>query len=109
MIPEVSDLFPVVLCHNDVTKNNMLLHHIDNSKVLIIDFEYSAWNPMAMDLANWVNETMIDNTHPSKNRIKCYTENIMDNDEIEIMVKTYLKSYFEKYMKEELKKKFSSA
>ena len=98
MIPEVSDLFPVVLCHNDVLENNILLHHSDNSKVLLIDYEYSGWNPMAMDLANWVNETMLDNSYPEKNGIEFYTENIMDNDEIEIMLKTYLKCYFENYL-----------
>ena len=86
MIPAASDLFPIVLCHNDVTKNNLLLHHSDNSKVLLIDYEYSGWNPMAMDLANWVNETMLDNTHPGKNGIWWYTDNIMDHDEISIML-----------------------
>jgi thiamine kinase-like enzyme len=36
----------------------------DNSKLMIIDYEYSGWNPMAMDLANYFNETMLDNSYP---------------------------------------------
>ena len=99
----MSELFPVVLCHNDVTKNNILINRLDNNKLLLIDFEYSGWNSMAMDLANWVNETMLDNSHPGKNGIMYYTNNMMDNDEIEIMLKTYLNCYFDKYMKQELK------
>lgn len=36
----------------------------DNSNLLIIDYEYAYWNPRAWDLANYFNETMIDNAHP---------------------------------------------
>ena len=109
LIPEVSELFPIILCHNDVLENNILLHHEDNTRVLLIDYEYSGWNPMAMDLANWVNETMMDNSYPAKNGIGWYTDNIMDHDEIEIMLKTYLTCYYDKYMVANLKSTFESA
>jgi len=29
----------------------------------MIDFEYGEWNPMAYDLANYLNEIMVDNAH----------------------------------------------
>ena len=109
LIPEVSDLFPIVLCHNDVLENNILAHYKDNSKVLLIDYEYSGWNPMAMDLANWVNETMLDNSYPAKNGIWWYTDNIMDHDEIRYMLTTYLTCYFENYMAKNLKSGYDSA
>jgi len=50
----------------------------DNRKLMIIDYEYSGWNPMAMDLANYVNETMLDNSYPFENGIAWYLDNCMD-------------------------------
>jgi len=35
----------------------------------MIDYEYAGWNPMAMDVANYVNETMLDNSYPGLNGI----------------------------------------
>jgi len=49
----------------------------DNRKFLIIDYEYAGWNPMAMDLANYLNESMLDNAYPLKNGIDYYTDNCM--------------------------------
>ena len=44
----------------------------DNRDLLLIDNEYAGWNPMAMDLAVYINETMIDNSHPGPNGVKQY-------------------------------------
>lgn len=41
----------------------------DNRELLIIDLEYGGWNPMAMDVAVYINETMNDNSYPSKNGV----------------------------------------
>lgn len=76
--------------------------------MLLIDYEYAGWNPMAMDLANWINETMLDNSYPEKNGIAWYTQNIMDTDEVRMMIETYLGSYYEKYMKTEIKQQYDS-
>ena len=40
------------------------MNYEDNRKLMIIDYEYAGWNPMAMDLANYLNETMLDNSYP---------------------------------------------
>ena len=48
---------------------------------MLIDFEYAGWNPMAMDLAVFVNETMNDNSYPGRNGIKWYTDNMMSPHE----------------------------
>jgi thiamine kinase-like enzyme len=45
----------------------------DNHELLLIDYEYAGWNPMAMDLANYLNETMLDNAYPFRNGIHWYT------------------------------------
>ena len=54
-----SDVFPLVLCHNDPLENNLLMKQNSNLNLLLIDYEYSGWNPMAMDLAGYWNETML--------------------------------------------------
>lgn len=62
----------------------------DNVNLLIIDYEYGGWNPMAMDLANFINETMLDNGYPEKNGIAWYLDNCMSKAEVKQMSKTYL-------------------
>lgn len=57
----------------------------DNRKFLIIDYEYAGWNPMAMDLANYLNESMLDNAYPLKNGIAYYTDNCMTKQEVKDM------------------------
>ena len=47
----------------------------DNRDLLLIDLEYAGWNPMAMDLAVYINEVMIDNSHPGNNGVKEYLDN----------------------------------
>jgi len=70
----------------------------DNRDLLIIDNEYAGWNPMAMDLAVYINETMINNTHPEDNGVKEYADNLMSEYEQEQMIKGYMKNYFNDYM-----------
>lgn len=70
----------------------------DNRDLLIIDNEYAGWNPMAMDLAVYVNETMINNSHPGANGVKEYSDNLMTEYETEKMIKEYMKHYFNNYM-----------
>lgn len=36
---------------------------------MLIDFEYVGLNPRAFDLANYLNETALDNAYPLKNGI----------------------------------------
>ena len=51
----------IVLGHLDTQENNFLILHKDNEKLLLIDYEYSDWNPMAYDLAAYINECICDN------------------------------------------------
>ena len=91
-----------MLAHNDAQENNILIHQtgkcanpldpesLDNRKLMLIDYEYGGWNPMAMDLANYVNETMLDNAYPGKNGVAWYEENCMTIEELEKMAARYL-------------------
>ena len=74
-----------------------------NLNLFLIDYEYSGWNPMAMDLAGFWNETMLQNSYPEPNGVKLYIENIMTDDEVKILTKEYLKVYFDKYAKDHVK------
>ena len=55
---------PIVLSHADTQENNFLVSLKDNEKVILIDYEYCDWNPMANDLADYINECIIDNNAP---------------------------------------------
>ena len=70
---------------------------------MIIDYEYGGWNPMAFDLACYINETMLDNAYPSKNGVAWYLDNCMSVAECENMGTTYLKCYYDKYMHTNIK------
>ena len=109
MVPAASDTFPAVLCHNDVLANNLLMGRSHNQHLLLIDYEYTGWNPMAMDLANWVNECMLDNAYPYGTGSYSYVENKMDIEEIENMAKIYMRTYFENYAETAVKSKYEDS
>ena len=63
----------------------MLINLKDNREIMFIDYEYGGWNPMAMDLANYINETMLDNSYPEKNGVAWYLSNCMTFEEAKKM------------------------
>ena len=66
----------------------------DNTKLTLIDYEYAGWNPMAFDLANYLNECSLDNIHPSKSGIAAVPNDMTDNERADFL-KYYLKLYYE--------------
>lgn len=94
---------PIAFCHNDCLELNILINNDDKKEVMLIDYEYGGWNPMMMDVANYVNETMIDNAHPGGTGIKTYVDNIMSKDEVISMSRLYLTQYYTKHMSEQKK------
>lgn len=92
--------FPCVLSHNDIHQNNILMCLTNNIDIILIDNEYAGWNPMAMDLAVYINETMIDNSYPMKNGIKEYMANRMSSDEQVTLVNNYLREFYKGYLPE---------
>jgi thiamine kinase-like enzyme len=67
-----------------------MMNFLDNQNVLMIDYEYAGWNPMCMDIANYINETTLDNSYPGLNGIQLYPDNFMSDFEIELMSKKYM-------------------
>ena len=65
--------------------------------VIFIDFEYTAWNPRAMDIANYFNETMLDNAHPVGSGIKFYLQNFINKQEQDNLIQIYLDQYYSHY------------
>ena len=65
----------------------------------LIDYEYADWNPMQFDIANYLNETMIDNAHPKDFGIAYYPDNMLsDRERLEFLTK-YLALYYDKFVK----------
>lgn len=53
----------IVLAHNDTQENNILSSLEDAENIMLIDLEYVGWQPRAFDLANYFNETVVDNSY----------------------------------------------
>lgn len=96
--PNFINPFPNVLTHNDCHQNNILMNVNNNREFIVIDNEYAGWNPMAMDLGVYINETMNHNSHPGKNGVEWYLDNIMNMEEQELLIKSYMKHYFDNYL-----------
>ena len=89
----------VVLSHNDGQENN-LLSSLENPKnLMLIDYEYVGLNPRAFDLANYCNETALDNAYPLKNGIAYFLENYIHQDELTLLLKEYLVNVYRKFYK----------
>ena len=54
----------IVLAHNDAQENNILCSLEDNEQIVLIDYEYGLWNPAYYDVANYLNEFVLDNAYP---------------------------------------------
>lgn len=61
-MPQHSDA--LVFSHNDLLANNILIRLIDGG-INFIDFEYSAYNYRAFDIANFIVESSFDYMNPN--------------------------------------------
>lgn len=68
----------IVLCHNDPQENNILMHMTDNKRIILIDLEFTGFNPIAYDIGTILNETVCCNQ-----TLTYYTENFPDAKERE--------------------------
>jgi len=93
LVPRDSE---IVLAHNDAQENNILASLEDNTKITLIDYEYGGWNPMAMDIANYLNECAVDNAYPKGMGIKYYPCNFPTEFERNLLIKSYLEIHYEK-------------
>lgn len=86
------------MAHNDGQECNILTSTENNRNLLLIDFEYSGWQCMAHDLANYLNECVLDNAHPSGNGIELYMENDPTDHEVQALLTRYLRNYYDKVL-----------
>lgn len=87
----------IVLSHNDAQENNILASLRDAEEMILIDYEYGDWNPMAYDIANFFNEFTVDNAAPLGpfgSGIQYYESNFPSDPEMNILAKEYLKHYY---------------
>ena len=75
-----------VFSHNDAQENNILVSLADNTQLIFIDYEYGDWNPLTFDLANYLNEYIVDNAYPKGTGIAYVHENAPEPWEIEYLV-----------------------
>jgi len=87
----------IVLAHNDTQENNILKSFHDNQDIILIDYEYGGWNPLAMDLANYINECACDNAYPYGIGIKFYPANMPSREEREEIGRVYSETFFVEY------------
>lgn len=89
----------IVLGHCDTQENNILTSLQDNEKLMLIDYEYGDWNPMAYDIANYFNEFCCDNVAPHgvfDCGIQYYEKNFPTRPEREIFAKEYLGHFYKR-------------
>ncbi len=79
----------MVLSHNDLVYTN-LIYKMPQKEFILIDFEYSGYNPMGMDIFNIINEDLIDyNCDDCPNR-RVLFENYPKDDTIKELIHFYL-------------------
>lgn len=83
----------ICLAHNDAQEQNCLIKNADQQQLVLIDYEYGGWNPVAMDIANAFNEMTLDNNHAIAPGIKLYVENFPSKEERHFVYRTYLKEW----------------
>ena len=88
---------PISLSHNDAQENNILMSLADNEKIILIDYEYGGWNPFVYDLANYIDECMLDNAYPKGVGVKVYYNNLPTAPEREILYRAFLEHYYNNY------------
>ena len=87
----------IVLSHNDAQENNILASKRDFEQMILIDYEYGDWNPLAFDIANILNEFTVDNAAPFgpfNSGIQFYESNFPKRSEMELLASEYLKHYY---------------
>ena len=58
---------------------------------MIIDYEFSMWNPEYSDLANYLNEWCLDNANPDES---CAIANHLENYPSDAQIEEFTKEYF---------------
>lgn len=79
----------IVFSHNDAHSQNVLLLK-KNQELMLIDYEYSAYNYRGFDIANIFNETLFEYHTPERPYYTCNESNFPSDDEIREFIQYYL-------------------
>jgi thiamine kinase-like enzyme len=71
IIQEIHKKEPLVLCHNDLVKDNVIIEPFSN-KITLIDFEFAGLNNPEFDLASVLSENMIFDPVKGEAFVKAY-------------------------------------
>jgi thiamine kinase-like enzyme len=71
LIQKIHKTEPLVLCHNDLVKDNVIIEPFSN-KITLIDFEFAGLNNPEFDLASVLSENMIFDPQKCESFIKAY-------------------------------------
>ncbi len=94
LAPEPSR-FGTVVTHADSQENNVLAMNGSITDLLLIDFEYLQFGHISWDIANTIQEMVIDNNHPKWPHVRAYTDNFPRESEIRERCEDYLKIHKE--------------
>lgn len=82
----------IVFCHNDLQENNIMN---TNKCLRLIDFEYSGYNFLSADIANFFIETTIDYSHNAYPFFIINKKNYISYESRILFVTTYLSKYLD--------------
>lgn len=83
----------VCVSHNDMIECNILMDLSDNTRLMLIDYEFGMWNPEYYDLATFLNEWSCDNAHPGT-KTSCCIAYYLENWPSEAEVREFTRQYF---------------
>ncbi|VWU49228.1 choline kinase [Hepatocystis sp. ex Piliocolobus tephrosceles] len=83
----------IVFCHNDLQENNIMN---TNHCLRLIDFEYSGYNYLAADIANFFIETSIDYSYNLYPFFKIDKNQYISYENRKMFIKQYLENYLDK-------------
>lgn len=79
-----------VLSHNDFLNGNILKTGPGGKSFVLIDYEYSTYNPKAFDIANFITESLFDYDYPEFPFFKYYPEKRDGDEAMRDIVKYYV-------------------
>ncbi|CAB0016889.1 unnamed protein product [Nesidiocoris tenuis] len=85
---------PVVFCHNDLQQGNILRHNTCPEKIVIIDFEYCAYNYRGFDLANHFIEWTYDYNQPKHPYFGAFKDRYSSPQQMKKFIEVYLQALF---------------
>jgi len=88
----IRDILPtddIVFSHNDLLQGNILIRE-DNQDIILIDYEYSAYNFRAYDIGNMFKESTWEYGHPEPPTFKVVDSHFPNDEDLRDFIRYYL-------------------